>query len=129
MAEMEAKLAKTEKDLKDALMINSSISEGPALEDWQNKMQIAWLQVRASLAIASCRFPSDLLQKANADLMAKLEASTKLMDSKMEQMKNMSFAGGAVQVRAIVSNSHFFVGPLFIDVSCLLLICSCLLFC
>eukprot|EP01128_Nolandella_sp_AFSM9_P010374 TRINITY_DN7155_c0_g1_i1.p1 TRINITY_DN7155_c0_g1~~TRINITY_DN7155_c0_g1_i1.p1 ORF type:complete len:856 (+),score=293.05 TRINITY_DN7155_c0_g1_i1:43-2568(+) len=81
MAEMEARLQATQKALEDErthtkAFLEAAPTEGPALEDWQNKMQIAWLQ------------------KANADLMAKLAESTKMMDAKMEQMSKMSFAGG-----------------------------------
>lgn len=83
MAEMEARLLETQKQLAEErahtkAFLAAAPTEGPALEDWQNKMQIAWLQ------------------KANADLMAKLEASTKLIDQKMAQMQNMTFASGGV---------------------------------
>jgi hypothetical protein len=59
--------------------------EGPALEDWQNKMQIAWLT------------------QQNQKLMDKLEASSKLIDEKMSQMKNMAFSGGGAIAKSGLS--------------------------
>lgn len=67
---MERKLQATQMALEEErqttkAFLNMAPQEGPALESWQNQMQIQWLQVRvhlhsASLGISFSIFPQSL---------------------------------------------------------------------
>jgi len=81
MAEMERKLMEATKKLESEQKMTQEFlsiapKEASALESWQKDAQIAWLQ------------------KMNKDLMDKISESTKVMDDKMNQIKNMVVTGG-----------------------------------
>jgi len=81
MSEMEQKLRDTQTKLESERkmtqdILNLAPKEPSQLEAWQKDAQIAWLK------------------QMNDQLMQKINDSTKLMEEKMEQMKNMKVAPG-----------------------------------
>jgi len=82
---MEVRLRETQTKLESERKLTQDIlsiapKEPTALEAWQKDAQIAFLQ------------------KMNEQLMQKITDSTKLMDEKMAQIKNMQFTGGGPPV-------------------------------
>jgi adenylosuccinate synthase len=81
MSEMEQKLKETQQKLENERkmtqdILNIAPKEPSQLEAWQKDAQIQWLK------------------QMNEQLMQKITDSTKLIDEKMEQMKNMKVVGG-----------------------------------